>query len=356
MAKKNRQAAIDSSREDKAARPNMRDLARLAGVSVGTVSLALKGSPLCSDKTRDKIQAMALKLGYRKDPYVSALMEARRGRKATPISPLLGFLTFHDTADGWKEAPYIDNFTPAAAEAERLGFRLERFWARDPAISPRRLRQILLARGIRGLILNPPPRRELTFQMDWSDFSLVTVGSGLRDPVTHRVAADHFDNARRAVRRCVEFGFRRIGLICREEADRRLQRRWSGAYYGELAAHQLPIDLPPFKADTFTAEDVAGWLREVQPEAVVGTLNTSILQPLRRRRLLGVRQCPYIGISLKSNEWISGFVEPLDLAATTAVKILAGMIHRSEHGIPELASETFLLGRWNNGKTFNNFK
>lgn len=44
--------------------PNMRDLARLAGVSVGTVSLALRGSTRISAATRARVQALADDFGY----------------------------------------------------------------------------------------------------------------------------------------------------------------------------------------------------------------------------------------------------------------------------------------------------
>lgn len=61
-----------------AAKPiGIRDVARMAGVSVASASLALNGQPGVSDLTRGRIAAAAEQLGYRANPQAQAL---RRGR------------------------------------------------------------------------------------------------------------------------------------------------------------------------------------------------------------------------------------------------------------------------------------
>ena len=58
----------------------IRDVARIAGVSVATVSLALNGQPGVAEDTRSRILAAAEGLGYRANPQAQAL---RRGRTTT---------------------------------------------------------------------------------------------------------------------------------------------------------------------------------------------------------------------------------------------------------------------------------
>ena len=58
----------------------IRDVAKAAGVSVATASLALNGQPGVAEETRRRIVAAAEQLGYRANPQAQAL---RRGRTTT---------------------------------------------------------------------------------------------------------------------------------------------------------------------------------------------------------------------------------------------------------------------------------
>jgi LacI family transcriptional regulator len=58
----------------------IRDVARMAGVSVATASLALNGQPGVAEETRRRTLAAAEQLGYRANPQAQAL---RRGRTTT---------------------------------------------------------------------------------------------------------------------------------------------------------------------------------------------------------------------------------------------------------------------------------
>ena len=55
----------------------IRDVARLAGVSVASVSFALNGQPGVADDTRRRILAVAAELGYRANPQAQALRPRR---------------------------------------------------------------------------------------------------------------------------------------------------------------------------------------------------------------------------------------------------------------------------------------
>ena len=58
----------------------IRDVARIAGVSVASASFALNGQPGVADDTRRRILAIAEQLGYRANPQAQAL---RRGQTTT---------------------------------------------------------------------------------------------------------------------------------------------------------------------------------------------------------------------------------------------------------------------------------
>ena len=66
-------------------RLKMADVARLAGVSVATVSRALAGSPLVSDETRARIEAAVQATGYVVNQVASGLVRKPAAPKATTM-------------------------------------------------------------------------------------------------------------------------------------------------------------------------------------------------------------------------------------------------------------------------------
>jgi DNA-binding LacI/PurR family transcriptional regulator len=75
--------ADKEDRRNDAGRPRpvrtLADLARLAGVSTGTVSRALAGKSLVNPQTRDRIQALAREHGFRPNQMASKLRSRRTG-------------------------------------------------------------------------------------------------------------------------------------------------------------------------------------------------------------------------------------------------------------------------------------
>lgn len=64
----------------------MADIARLAGVSVSSVSLALRGSPMISEATRERIVALARSLNYRVNVGAQTL-RTKRNRTVAVVVP-----------------------------------------------------------------------------------------------------------------------------------------------------------------------------------------------------------------------------------------------------------------------------
>ncbi|MEM8662859.1 MAG: LacI family DNA-binding transcriptional regulator [Pseudomonadota bacterium] len=83
-------------------RPTMSDVARLAGVSVMTVSRALKPETPVNETTRARIQAAAEELGYVLDSTAAGLSSRHSGFVAMTV-PSLNNSNFSDTARGLTE-------------------------------------------------------------------------------------------------------------------------------------------------------------------------------------------------------------------------------------------------------------
>lgn len=70
---------------DRLSRPTLVDVARLAGVSVSTASMALRGNPRTAASTRTTVQAAARKLGYTPDSSARGLRARRTGAIALVV-------------------------------------------------------------------------------------------------------------------------------------------------------------------------------------------------------------------------------------------------------------------------------
>ena len=87
----------------------MKSIAAQAGVTQATVSMSLANNPRIPVTTRERIQAIARKLDYRPNPYVSTLMRIRRQGKPLKDKPALALVCALRSADGWRNhaAPTI---------------------------------------------------------------------------------------------------------------------------------------------------------------------------------------------------------------------------------------------------------
>ena len=80
----------------------MQDVAQAAGVARSTVSLALRGDRSIPPATRDRILAVAKRMGYRANPLVSALMSALHARRTSHKHTVLAYVTSDPEDAPWR--------------------------------------------------------------------------------------------------------------------------------------------------------------------------------------------------------------------------------------------------------------
>ena len=78
--KKEREFTADKILSE-AARVTLRDIARASKLSVSGVSMAMRNDPSIPTATCVRVQHLAQKMGYRPNPYVSALMHSRAAKQ-----------------------------------------------------------------------------------------------------------------------------------------------------------------------------------------------------------------------------------------------------------------------------------
>lgn len=166
----------------------MQEIAERAGVGRTTVSLSLRNHPKISEPTRLQIQKLAKEMGYRPNPLVAAHMAHIRALHPKSTSQCLAFLCNRSMAEIQTDAktPVWKYFQGARDRAAELGFRLELFNLNAPEMTERRLSQILLARGIDGVIIGPLTEGGglVDKEFDWRSVASVMGGPASRRAAT----------------------------------------------------------------------------------------------------------------------------------------------------------------------------
>jgi LacI family transcriptional regulator len=190
-------------------RPNIHELARLSGVSVGTVSRALNGYTDVRAETRERILRIAQELDYTPSASARTLVTQRSHVVGVFLEtgeghPDLQHPFFHEVLGGIKAfaGPAGYDLLLFASERPGNGFGAHSYLKRcrhhnvDGAV-------------LMGLDADDPEVRRLVR----SDVATVGVDILLEGPVTTSVASDNEAGAAAAVRHLHELGHRRIAHI-----------------------------------------------------------------------------------------------------------------------------------------------
>jgi LacI family transcriptional regulator len=332
----------------------LRDIAAKAGVSVMTVSRALRNHPNLALETRARILQLAERLGYRPNPMVSALMRYRGGGRRTPSELALGFVTNFDTRDGWKKSPLNrDFFKGAAAGAEGHGYHLQEFWLREPRMTAQRLSQVLYARNIPGLLIAPLPVPLGHLRLDWSNFAAVALGYSLAWPPLHRVVDQQFHSMRLALHQLRKLGYRRPGLALRATLDQSAHHHWTAGFLVEQQSRTPAERVPLFVVPDSKWNEAAfqTWFKKHRPDAVLG-LDDQLIGWLEDAGLRVPQNVGFVHLNCPDTSGrYAGIFHNGAAVGAAAVDFLVDMIHRNERGIPDLARWLLVEGTWQNGAT-----
>lgn len=330
-------------------RVTMTDIGYAAGVSVSTVSLALRNSPLIPLPTRKRVQGAAARLGYVLDPQLSRLMSYLHRPSATKPAGTVAYLTGFDPPDAWRSVPvWCRYFSGAQRRAEELGYKVEEFSMCTPGMTPKRLSRVLRARGITGIVVAPLPEGTHQLAFEWDQFSAVAIGLSLWEPRHHCFVHHHLASMTRALESARARGYRRLALVLQPNHDLRVQRHWSAAYLAEqrhagLAATDLIFDRLDQPAEFIE------WFRQCRPDVVIGD-NLVAARILDQAGYRIPRDCGYIVLNLAGFEkGFAGIDQRSESIGASAVSRLVARLHQNESGVPEIPETTLVPGTWMDG-------
>lgn len=331
----------------------LKDVARETGVSVMTVSRALRHDPKVSPALQARIRQAANRLGYRPNPLVSALMSYRRAGKPVHHDLKLGFVTAFPTHEGWREFRlYREFFEGAAAGAERHGYDLEEFWLMEPGMTPRRLTQVLATRNIPGVLLAPLPGPTGALEMDYRGLAAVAFGHSIATPAMDRVSNNQFRSLRLLMQMLGELGYTRPGLALPQSLDDRVLHLWLGAFLVERTGRsEQPLPMFVLPDEQWTRNRFEAWLDESRPDVVIAQ-HEEVLEWLRASGRRVPRDVGFAHLDCPTLDGpLSGIYQNGREIGIAAADLLVGALHRNERGVPSLPRIMLIEGALVRGAT-----
>lgn len=308
----------------------MRYLAKRLGLSVTTVSYALRNDPRVNSVTRERILALAKELDYQPDPALSILNEYRRQIASKHFTGTLAFLSNFNDVDPNDDGHYITQYyLGAIAAAKALGYSVAWFKTCDKSLSGRRLSNILEARGVRGVIISPLPEGSELIDLDWRKFSVVRIGYSVKNPQFHRVSSDQFKCMYLCVAGLYELGYRRIGLLDLE--PERTEFRFLGAFLAARRRLGLPrVSL--LDTQNVPGEELLNWIHEEKIDAIIGSSYSNLIRIkslcLDKLAFALPYTCTDQSIACADENWFQ--------VGSVCASVLVASICRNERGVPEL--------------------
>lgn len=263
----------------------IKDIARVAGVSVTTVSRGLNGYSDVSEKTRKKIFEVAKELNYSPNTLARGLVMNKTK-------------TFGLLVSGLDQSSAKDNITFNILSGinkfvGECGYDLVLFSTTSTKQREKTYTQLCRERRVDGAIIqgirtDDPYLREVVE----SDIPCVLIDIPLTSPTVGYVTTDNVLGAKKAVQHLIHLGHKRIGLINGHDFAFVSQQRLKG-YEEALEEANIPIN-PEWIGNGEFSEEVAELtalkLLEAHPEitAIFSASDLMALGVLRAARKLGI--------------------------------------------------------------------
>ncbi len=284
--------------------PTIHDLARKLNISASTVSRALNNNPRISQKTRDKIKAAALELGYQPNTIASNL----RNRKSNTIGivvPLINRHFFSSVISGVEDVAFAAGYNVVISQSN------------DDGEKEQRIVHSMFANRVDGLIISIA-MKTTTFDhlklFSMKKIPLVFFDRIVREIEADRVVVDDFNGGYKVTKHLIEQGCTRIAHLTGPLNLLTYSDRKRG-YKQALADHQLEIDSDLIIVNSLTREEGVMAVQQLlglsnPPDAIFCGNDTTALSAMLYLKEQGINVPEDIAIVGFSNEPFSEVVTP----------------------------------------------
>ena len=340
--------------------PTFRQLAKLAGTSIATISLALRNHPSLPPATRRRIQRLAAKQGYRYDPLVARLMTQLRVTRVKRPSEKLAFLNTWPTradaqiylSEGLHHANYLAGIRD---RANQLGYEIDEFWNKEPGLTSKRLSRILQTRGIRGILIPPLIRPRGHVSLEWQHFASVTLSHTMVKPDIHRVCHSCYNGMQLALRKLKQRGYHRPGFATRADQSNRVNSSWLGSFLAHQFELPAKLKVPPLLSSYLSRKEFQEWLERYRPDVVLSNMSIPF-QLLKELKLKIPEDIGFASLDRSAEKAtvsldLSGVDQQDFQQGIAAVNLVMEQIQNNQLGLPKTPVSLYVDGIWCDGNT-----
>jgi len=224
---------------------NIKDVAKLAGVSPSTVSRVIHDNSRISQATKQRVRNAMAELGYVPNAAASSLA----GR--TPRT--LGLVLPNEPGELFKNPFFINAMRGISVYAQERGYFLLYSFSRDEEEEIQFIRNYMNSGWVSGVILLAARKDDRCVDyLKSSNFPFVLIGHAADPLTTCWVDNDNFQAMYQVVTYLLEKGHRKIGFLGGPETFRVTQDRFNG-YLQALRGRGFPLpEELVFMGDDFT--------------------------------------------------------------------------------------------------------
>jgi LacI family transcriptional regulator len=290
-------------------------------------------------------------LGYVQDSMLSAL-SAYRHTKRDRFVGVLGYLhVYGKLSETFKTNLAAKHTYDGAKEhAFEKGYKLADIDITLPDLTSGRLTEILRARGIKGVILNPltynpGPLLPLVVNINWSYFSLVSITQNIVPLRSHCVAPNHAHTMQLQLDELRKLGYQKIGLQMRPGVNSSTKGSMMGAFMADQITRPKAEWVPPLFAENVDAKMFDKWFRKHRPDCIIAS-GPKLLPVIEE---LGYRMPDDFGLAFVSrapDSAYAGCTEQHAKLGAAAVDSVISQLQSNEQGLPLFPRVTLIEGTW----------
>ena len=300
---------------------------------------------------------IAEQMGYRANPSVSMWMAHVRTTRNPHFQEVIAYIHTIPRDHSYRKYVPFDLYRKGAeARANRLGYQIRDFEWHAENMTSRRLRSILHAQGIRGLIFEYSDFEEAqqySLEFDWTGLTAISLGGRPSDVPIHNVSSNYFDGAMLAHQKLLELGYRRIGLSLHMFTDRSIDFEISGGFLCAQSLNPDVVRIPIHNTEVVQGWDRAGfcaWVEKYRPDAVVSA-NEEILDFIKYKGLRVPEDMGFAHLIKPVGSELSGIEHHPEHMGSVAVDLLSSFLHLNETGEVQIVRRELLEPTWFQGTT-----